>query len=408
MTTPRMVEGVVCPFCSLACDDLVLMVDGVALQPVQPACPIAAHEFARPLGDGACRIDGAPAELAAAIARAAEILAGARLPLLAGLGTDVAGVRAALALAERLGGVVDHAGTAGLLANVRTTQDEGWVTATLAEVRNRADLVLFVGTDASRVMPGLVEHVLRPSDGLFGPLARELVYLGDGLTPVHDLGPVTALPCAPARLPAVLASLRAAVAGHGGRQEELAALAGRLRAARYPVIVWAAGELPGGHPDLLVGALAGLIRELNRQGRCVGLPLAGPDNVIGVNQVCAWQTGVPLRTSLAAGVPDHDPVRWSTATLLASGAIDALLWIGSLRELPPPAVDVPTVALLRSGIEPGRPVEVLIPVGTPGLDHVGSLYRTDGVVAVPVRELRTTGLPSVATVLGHLLQACAA
>ena len=42
----------------------------------------------------------------------------------------------------------------------------------------------------------------------------------------------------------------------------------------------------------------------------------------------------------------------------------------------------------------GRPVEVLIPVGTPGLDHGGSLYRTDGVVAVPVRELRKLNFPA--------------
>lgn len=405
MTTPRMLEGVVCPFCSLACDDLAVMVDGVALRVERPDCGIAAREFERPMGDSACLVDGKPASPEAAVARAAEILSAARLPLIAGLGTDVAGVRAALALAERLGGIVDHAGSSGLLANIRTMQDEGWVTATLAEVRNRADLVVFVGTDASRVMPGLVGHVLRPKEGLFGPLSRELVYLGDGLQPAHDLGPVTSLPCPPALLPAMLASLRAAVAGHGRIGGEVTALAERLRAAHYPVIAWAAGELPGAHPDLLVGALAGLIRQLNQKGRCVGLPLAGPDNVIGANQVCAWQTGVPLRTTFAGGVPDHDPLRWSTGALLASGAVDALLWVGALRELPPPVTEVPTVALLRTGIAPGRTVEVLIPVGTPGLDHAGSLYRTDSVVAVPVRRLRETDPPSGAEVLRRIMAA---
>ena len=42
---------------------------------------------------------------------------------------------------------------------------------------------------------------------------------------------------------------------------------------------------------------------------------------------------------------------------------------------------------------------MLIPVGTPGLDHAGSVYRTDAVVSLPVRRLRATGLPSVAEVL---------
>lgn len=396
---------VVCPFCSLACDDLEVEAEGPALRLRRPACPIAGREFARAPGPARRPlVDGGPASLEAAVARAAEILGRARLPLYGGLGTDLAGMREVLALAERTGGVVDHAGSSGLLANVRATQDGGWVATTLAEVRNRADLVLFVGTDAASLAPRLVERCLAPRAGLFGPLARELVYLGDGLEPAADTGPVTPIPCPPARLPAALALLRAHVEAPKRPGGELAALAGRLRAARYPVVAWAASQLPGGHVDLLVGAIAALLRTLNTTGgrRCAGLPLAGPDNVVGANQVCAWQTGVPLRTSFAAGVPDHDPLRWNGARLLGSGTADALLWLASLRELPLPARRPPTVALVRAELAPAEPVEVLIPVGAPGLDHAGSLYRTDGVVAVPVRPLREAGLPSAAAVLRRI------
>ncbi len=58
----------------------------------------------------------------------------------------------------------------------------------------------------------------------------------------------------------------------------------------------------------------------------------------------------------------------------------------------------PTVALVRPG-DPPPAAEVVIPVGVPGLDHAGSLFRTDSVVAVPVRPLRDLGLPSAASVL---------
>jgi formylmethanofuran dehydrogenase subunit B len=239
-----------------------------------------------------------------------------------------------------------------------------------------------------------------PRTGLFGPLARELIYLGQGLEPAAGIRPVTVVDCPPDRLAAALTELRACVTAPTRLGGELAEVAARLRRARYPVVVWAAAQFPGGHGDLLVGSIAGLLRELNATGRCAGLPLAGPDNVVGANQVCAWQTGVPLRTSFAGGAPDHDPLRWNGAGLLASGMADALLWLGSLRELPVPEVRPPTVALLRpGGAVPGPPVEVLIPVGVPGLDHAGSLFRTDGVVAVPVRRLRETALPTVAEVL---------
>lgn len=407
MAQPRTIEDVVCPFCSLACDDLVVEAAGPALRLAGPPCPIAEREFAAvPATPAAPTIEGEPVSLEAAVERAALILTRARLPLYGGLGTDVAGTREVLALAERTGGVVDHAGSDGLLANIRALQDGGWVTATLAEVRNRADLVLFVATDALAVAPRLVERCLAPTETLFGPLRRELVYLGDGLR-VPAGGAVSAVPCPPERLPAALAQLRALAARDEPSGEDepaeagsLRGLAGKLRRARYPVIVWTAATLPGRQADLLVGMLAGLLQALNARGRCVGLPLAGASNVIGVNQVCAWQTGVPLRTSFAAGAPDHDPLRWSAEALLRNGLADALLWLSSLRELPLPAADrVPTVALVRPGDLPPDAAEVVIPVGVPGLDHAGSLYRTDSVVAMPVRALREPMAPDAAAVL---------
>jgi formylmethanofuran dehydrogenase subunit B len=142
-----------------------------------------------------------------------------------------------------------------------------------------------------------------------------------------------------------------------------------------------------------------LLRALNLVTRAAGLPLAGPDNVGGVNQVCAWQTGVPLRTSLAAGVPDHDPWRYAAGGMLERGEVDCLVWLSSFSDLEPPAVAGPTIALVRCGHLPERPVDVVIPIGTPGLDHAGSFNRTDAVVTLPLRALRDTGLPTAAAVL---------
>lgn len=407
--TATTTTGVVCPFCSLACDDLVIESDGAGLWLAGPPCPIAEPEFARPPAPIGASIRGRPVDLDAAIAHAAGLLAGSALPLFGGLGTDVAGMRAILALAERTGGVVDHAGSRGVLANLRAMQDGGWVTATLAEVRNRADLVLFVGTDTRATAPRFVERCLEPRQTLFGPIERELIYLGEGLA---TAGGARTLPCPTDRLAEVVGALRALVAGCGLTSTQVAGLpiadlrsvADRLQAARYAVVIWAAPELPGSQPDLLTGTLAGLTRELNAKGRCAGLPLAGANNIIGVNQVCAWQTGVPLRASFATGAPDHDPVRWETQALLAADSVDCLVWLTSLRDQPLPATAAPTIALHGAGQALSRAVEVAIAVGTPGLDHDGSIYRSDGVVSLPLRQLRDAGLPSAADVLHRIGQ----
>ena len=405
MDVSRTMAAVVCPFCSLACDDLALEAAGDLLRLVGPPCPIADKEFARsPIPVGAS-IRGEPASVDAAIAHAARLLAGSSLPLFGGLGTDVAGMRAVLALAERTGGIVDHAGSRGLLANVRAMQDGGWVTATLAEIRNRADLVLFVGTDSQAAAPRFVERCLAQTATLFGPLHRELIYLGAGLSAAHG----AADPPLPRRSvwrrrwrPCARSWPDTGWPRRTWRElpvAELQGVADRLKAARYAAIVWAAPEFTGNHPDLLTGTLAGLTRELNAKGRGVGVPIAGGNNIIGVNQVCAWQTGVPLRTSFASGAPDHDPVRWNTPALLAAGGVDCLVWLASLREQVLPQTAVPTIVLHGAGHTPPPSVEVAIAVGTPGLDHDGSIYRSDGVVSLPLRRLRDTRLPSAADIL---------
>src|SRR5262249_60753908 len=53
-------------------------------------------------------IRGKAVALDAAIAEGINLLSASRLPVIAGLGTDVAGVRAAIKLAEPLGGVIGH------------------------------------------------------------------------------------------------------------------------------------------------------------------------------------------------------------------------------------------------------------------------------------------------------------
>lgn len=405
MTQPARHHDVVCPFCALLCDDLVVDSDGPRLRVAANGCPRAVAGFGRKMPEPVVPIvDGAPASLADAVARAAQILRRAGLPLLAGLGTDTAGMRAAVRLAEAVGGVLDHAHSAGLLANLAAMRAGGWVTATLAEARNRPDFVLLVGGDGSVVSSRLHERVLRPPRTLDsdGPPQRRIVQLG---------GPPSAWPgiehvaCPPDELLAAVGGLRALAAGRRvpSPDPKLSEIAEAFRSARYALIVWTAGALP--EPEATVAHLAEITKALNAKGRAAGLPLSAPDNVIGANQVATWQTGVPLPLSLAAGVPEHEPRSWSAPALLARGAVDALLWVASLGDLEPPGTAVPTILLARAGFTPERPVEVLIPVGTPGLDHAGSLYRSDGVVALPVRSLRDPVAPGVAEIVAAIAAA---
>jgi formylmethanofuran dehydrogenase subunit B len=168
-----------------------------------------------------------------------------------------------------------------------------------------------------------------------------------------------------------------------------------------------AGAFAFAGAELLAQALADLVRDVNQVTRCAALPLTGSENVMGAHQVCTWQTGFPLRTSFAGGAPAHDPLLYGTARLLREQEVDALVWISSFHPAAPPATRAPTIVLAAAPLRFERQPEVHIPIGTPGIDHAGEIFRTDGVVALPLAKLRDGGRPSAADVLGRIDRAFA-
>src|SRR6202011_4487432 len=118
------------------------------------------------------RINGKPVLLAAAAERAAEILSAARMPVIAGLGTDVAGARASILLAERLRGAYDHMYSARIFADLDVMRQAGLMFTTPNEARLRADVFLFMGRDLPGVWLAMMAR-LAPAEIPPLDLARE-------------------------------------------------------------------------------------------------------------------------------------------------------------------------------------------------------------------------------------------
>jgi formylmethanofuran dehydrogenase subunit B len=412
-------DAVTCPFCGLACDDLTIETEAGAIRALSNGCTIAKERFTESFAAPKVppRIRGQAVPLADAIAQSADLLTHAQAPLFAGLATDVNGMRAALALADRCGATLDHANGDALFRNLLVLQDSGWFTTTFTEVRNRADLILVLGTQCFERFPRLVERVLFPPEALFSdPGQRGLVLIGpwqDGALPaeIQALNP-TVIPAGLRELAGLAGVLRGLIAGRPVASSALGpipegaleSLAGRLRAARYSVLTWSTAELDFPHAELTVQALVELVRDLNETTRSAALPLAGTLGDLTTNQVCTWQTGYPLRTGLATGQPRYEPMLYRHQDLIARGETDLRLWISALPGLAMPTeTGIPTILLGQPAVSGGPPPEVQIPVGVPGVDHPGHWYRSDTVWPLPLGRLRASGLPSVAEVLGQVL-----
>src|SRR5690606_33522506 len=90
-----------------------------------------------------------------------DVLVRARLPLVYGLvETTVEAQRLAVEIADLAGGAVDTAASAGHEASLLAFQRIGQLTATLGEVRTRADLVVFWGVDPDAREPGFRDRTL--------------------------------------------------------------------------------------------------------------------------------------------------------------------------------------------------------------------------------------------------------
>ncbi len=406
---------VTCPFCGLLCDDLTVQGKANELQVSQNGCAKAKTGFSRGVPAAFPRIDGKPSDLEDAVQRAVSLLRKARQPLYSGLATDVAGMRAVIALAERTGGVVDHMHGGAMRRNIQTLQELGLITTTLSEIRNRADLLVLLGTDAADY-PRFFERTFG-AESLNGARPRELIFIG-GKSPAKPAAlaatvKAQAIACDVHALGEVVLALRSVLRGQrlsckeiaGIKKATLQALCERMREARYGVLVWDAARLDFPHSELVVQMLAELLRELNQFTRFAGFPLGGNEGATGATNVCAWLTGYPLRVGFSKGYPVYEPERFATRQMLASGDTEALVWIAAITPIPPPKSTVPTIVLGQPNLDLDPQPAVFFPVATPGLDHRGHLFRCDSVVSLPLQQLRASPFPAVATVIGAIKDA---
>lgn len=333
------------------------------------------------IGDLQAKIKGKPASLNEAIAATAAILNKAKQPLFSGLSTDVEGYRAIYLLAEKTNATLQHANHASTQRNMKVLQSTGWQTTTLTEVKNRADLIVCIGTDIVSHNPRFFERFV-DTEGMF-VTQREVIYLGVETEPKG----ASNLACKTDALPDVLAALHALVLGKVLKTEavaglnltELQSLADKLKNAKYAVLTWIAKDLDFPHAELTIQQITQIVSALNQTTRASGLPLGGSDGDTSVNYAHTWLNGKILGSSTIT----HD----------------ATLWVNSFdaKKLLPKN-GTPTIVLGNANTVFETPPDVFIPVATPGLDCGGTLFRVDGSVTLPLKKVRENNLPTLAEI----------
>jgi formylmethanofuran dehydrogenase subunit B len=391
---------VTCPGCGLLCDDVTVRRagDGVRLQ---PPCGLGAEWFSERVrwaaSAPAAMIRGQPANIETALTRAAELLRGARRPLLHGFDrATVEDARAAVALADRLGALVATDGVGGVWPGAPAVPLRGASTATLGEIRDRSRLVVIWREDPETTHPRLLDRLGFGGGSRFRLDAeRTLVVVDDRDTATarradlqlrwareRDLEALSGLHALQRRLALRASELEA----------ELGGLLERIRAVPHAAFVHGPGLSAGAGGQRRALALHELVRELCLGRHVVTLALPAVPGITGAQDVLAWQTGYSENIDLASGHPEL-----VTATRpLASEGVDVSLCIeGAVGELPDGVTGIALCSLPVGG------VEVSIRTAAAGVEAAGTLHRLDGV-PLALQAPLPGDAPKAATLLARL------
>ncbi|VTS02749.1 formylmethanofuran dehydrogenase subunit B [Tuwongella immobilis] len=413
-------DDVACTVCGCVCDDLRITTDGKRIVSAERACELAKPWFAAQRSDlpRAAEINGRSTSLDAALDHAAELLRQAKSPLIYGLSRSTTeGQRAAVALAERIGATIDTTAATGHAQSLMALQQVGESTCTLGEIKNRADLVIYWGSDPLTTHPRHLERYSVEPRGFAIPNGRQdrTLIVADAQPTITSSVADEFIAIRPGEDWEAFWALRAMVRGQslpsdanvGADRQQLERLAERMKSAKCGVIFFGVALTRGGLGHRTVAAMLELVNDLNRFTRFYARRMRRLGDVAGADSVLTWQTGYPFGVNFAAGYPRYNPGEFSAPEMLARGEIDACLFVGSETALEFPVEaqarlrQIPIITLDSPGVKPFIPPTVRFTTAVYGVHRPGTAYRMDEV-PIPLRVLLPTSLPSDGEILTAL------
>lgn len=380
-------DHAVCLGCGCLCDDITATVQGGRIVRLTGACPLGEKWFGDGVVPGEVRIGDSAVSLDEALAAAAAVLCDSPGRLLVYVAGDVTceAVREATALADRLGASIDGPTSDTVGEGLLTAQRRGRATATLGELRHRADTVLLWGVDPDVRYPRFVERFVGAP--ALHAASRWLVAIDVG----PSRGPEichTRLHLDPSEEVDALCVMRAVVFGRplGDLPPLLAAaadLARRLAAeSKYVGLIFDAEPKIDEKDDGRTEGFITLTQAFNGPTRAAAWGLRAGGNRNGFESVLTWQTGYPFAVDFGHRFPGYTADE-TAAERLARGRYRSVLVLGHPATIPPAVTerlgDVTTVVVgPRASSAPFAP-RIVIDTGAASVHESGLVLRMDDV-----------------------------
>ncbi|MDI6904426.1 MAG: molybdopterin-dependent oxidoreductase [Candidatus Bathyarchaeia archaeon] len=449
------VKAVTCPVCGSLCDDIELTIENGRIVKVKNGCAMceskflshnSEHRVLKPL----IRKNGKLVEvsLEEAVKRAAEILAEANYPILYGWSsTSCEATRVGLELAEEVGGVIDNTAVVCHGPSILSIQDIGISSCTLGQIRHRADLVVYWGSNPWSAHPRHIERYTAFSEGRFQRSAwkgyltkikasiakkkiesalrrvffrrkpsvppqprmelppamfkegRKLIVIDVRKTKSAEIADYF-MQVEPNKDYELLQAFRALIRDQEIDVDEVAGVpvgyleevADLMIRCGFGILFFGVGLTMSKGKLRNIDAALSLVRDLNMRTKFVIMPMRGHFNVAGANTVFTWQTGYPYAVDFSLGYPRYNPGETSVTDVLLRGESEASLIVASdpVANFPRKAaehlVKNPLIVIDPHMSVTAQMADVVIPSAFVGIEASGTAYRMDHV-PLPLKKV---------------------
>jgi len=447
------VKAVTCPVCGCLCDDIELTIENGQIVKVKKGCAMceskflgcnSEHRILKPLA----RKNGELVEtsLEEAIEEAAGILAKANYPILYGWSsTSCEATRIGLELAEEIGGVIDNTAVICHGPSILSVQEIGISSCTLGQIRHRADLVMYWGSNPWSAHPRHIERYTTFSEGRFqkSTWKRYLTKIKASAAKKRIesalrrvffkkktfVQPKKGLPAAvfregrklivvdvrktksaevadyfmqvdPNKDYELLQALRVLIRDEeidvdevaGVSVEYLEEVADLMIRCDFGILFFGVGLTMSEGKLRNIDAALCLVRDLNMRTKFAIMPMRGHFNVTGANTVFTWQTGYPFAVDFSLGYPQYNPGETSVMDILLRKESDAALVIASdpVANFPRKAaehlVKNPLIVIDPHMSPTTQMADVVFPSAFVGIETNGTAYRMDHV-PLPLKKV---------------------
>lgn len=396
----KSITDVVCPFCGSLCDDLEVEIEGSKIVKVKKACKlgkskIMGHERTE---SPMIRVNGELKEVTyeEAIEKAAQILANSKRPLSYGwASTANEAIEKGVHLIEEIGGVIDSTASVCHGPTVLAVQGVGAPGCTLGEVKNRADLVIFWGSNPMEAHPRHLARYSYNAKGLFsgGKEDRTLMVFDVRKTKTAERADEF-IQVEPGSDYKIFSAMRTILSGNeeiipeevgGIPKEKLIEIIDKMKKAKFGTIFGGLGITQSRCRHKNLENVISFVDELNEHAKFTLMAMRGHYNIAGFGQVCAWETGYPFAVDFSHGYAWYNPGEATSIEVLNRRECDSFLVVAAdpASNFPKGSVehmkDIPVIQVDPYPNPTTEFADVVIPAAVAGVEAEGTAYRMDGI-----------------------------